>query len=738
MIYRHIFWWCFLIISFPTLTLAQVYQLDQSVSVKRLDKTLFKFPWVGGLNSSQYSTLDVNGDKVEDLMVFERTSGKIHIFINENDNYTYAPYYASLFPEDIRSWILLRDFNCDGLKDIFTSDPLGIRVYTNVSDDEGLKWRLFNDRGPQSPLLTKGFSDIPLNLQMNASDIPSITDVDGDGDLDVLSFRFSGASTVEFHKNLSMERTGTCDSLQLERDTQAWGDFEQCLCDDIALNGADCAPIGGRIQHQGGKALLTLDLDNDGDHDAVLGEETCFGLAAVFNGGTASNAEMVSVSVNFPNSTNPALPIMFPASYFEDLDFDGIKDILVSPNVPANIGSSIDFANSNWFYKNTGTNTNPDFQFIQRDFLQGEMLDFGENAAPTFFDYDGDGDLDLFIGNNSDPTQGFRSTLRLFENTGRADAPSFELINEDFLFLSALNYRNLKPNFADLNNDGRTDLVFSATSLSSGTTSLLYLLNRSETGLDLDLNQGIGFLFSIGSGLIGENVNVIDIDKDGEKDLLIGRGTGRLEYYRNAGTFESPNFILEDQTFYNREVSPFTIDASVDFGDLDGDGTLDMVIGDGRGNLNYYADFLSNLENPLDGVPLVIQEQEGQEPTLLNFGTKLIPRVANIFNEDKPAVVLGTGQGGLVLLRNTGASLEPLPGETVRIFPNPVINKDVVTIVSRANVSAFVVSLTGQVVMENISLQAEQQNRLSIKQLSDGLYILVTSDGGSFRFIVDK
>ena len=49
--------------------------------------------------------------------------------------------------------------------------------------------------------------------------------------------------------------------------------------------------------------------------------------------------------------------------------------------------------------ENSGSNILPDFNFIQKDFIQGSGLDFGENAHPTFYDHNEDGLLDLFVGN---------------------------------------------------------------------------------------------------------------------------------------------------------------------------------------------------------------------------------------------------------------------------------------------------------------------------------------------------
>ena len=721
--------------------IGQVYRVDQEAPVTVGGQAL-RFPWVGGINSAQYSTMDVNGDALEDLIIFERTSGKINVFVNEGGQYRYTVDYNDQFPVDLRSWMLLRDFNRDGKKDIFSSDPRGIRVFVNTSEGQGLSWKVFNEDGRQSPLMTIGSQNKPINLQMNSTDIPSITDVDSDGDLDVLVFRFTGESSVEFHKNFSMERSGNADSMQLERILEKWGNFEQCFCDDIAFAGEDClssAP-GGRVKHQGGKALLTLDLDGDGDHEAVVGEEGCPGLYLLTNEGDLDSANMRSVDTNFPNSINPARLFEFPAAYFEDVDFDGIKDLLVSPNVSSNLNNSIDFESSSWYYKNTGSDETPNFQLIQRNFLQDQMLDFGEKVVPAFIDADGDGDLDMFVSSFLDISAGFRVRVKQFTNTGTAEAPSFTLTNEDFMQLSQGNYINMKIAFEDIDNNGTQDFIFSATPRSAGGTGIFYMLNRSNSRLELD--PDVRFLFNLAPNVSNENFKIIDINRDGNQDILVGRSTGRLEYYRNAGSLENPNFFLEIDSFYDFDSSPFRTNMSLDVADIDGDGTMDLVTGDDRGNLTYYSDFLSTFNNPSEGVPLLIQQNEEQDPFQVILGSQLQPRVANLFSEDQPAIVLGTSQGGLMVLRNTGATVQPITSNTVRIYPNPAYNRDMLTVVSPTSRSAFVVALNGQVVMDNIVLQAEEENELSIAGLVDGMYILVTngSDGEfeSHRFIVGR
>src|SRR5215207_3090023 len=92
------------------------YVIDQSIPVTDQTNAVLSMPWAGGLNAAQINTLDLNGDGHPDLAIFDRTSDRVITFINDNNQYRFAPEYETFFPSEITNWMLLRDYNGDGKK----------------------------------------------------------------------------------------------------------------------------------------------------------------------------------------------------------------------------------------------------------------------------------------------------------------------------------------------------------------------------------------------------------------------------------------------------------------------------------------------------------------------------------------------------------------------------------------------------------------------------------------------
>jgi hypothetical protein len=691
------------------------YSLDQSIAVMANGKSV-SMPWAGGLNSPQMNTMDLNGDGKEDLVIFDRTANKLLTFLNKGNRYDYAPDYESYFPSTISDWVLLRDFNCDGKKDLFTTNLAGISVFVNTTKAGGLpSWREFY---PGHPLLTIGFNG-SINLQMNATDIPAIDDVDEDGDLDVIVARFVGFGSLEFHRNMSMENTGRCDSMQLVRVTTEWGNFEECNCARFAFGGIDCSQLsGGRIKHDAGKSLLTLDLNNDGLHDLLFSEQNCTSLYLLPNEGTPSSAQMNNFAV-FP--TDKPSTLLFPAAYFEDVDFDGVKDLTVASNISARVTTDADLSHSVWFYKNTGTTASPQFSFQKTNLLQDQMIDVGSYSSPAFADYDIDGDLDMFISYWSIADS--VASIYQYENTGTFYAPAFQLVTNDYLQFSTRGLYNIKIQFVDVNGDGKTDLAFTATDKQTSVTQLYALANTSSAAFDFggQAPDPLGFAISQ-----LENVLLYDVNKDGLLDILWGKSDGSLQYYKNAGSFV---FVSVDQAYLGLKssISRFCVSPAVS--DLKHDGKPDLLVGN-HGSVVVYHDFQS-ANSSADTIKIVNKLKARSE--LRNLSSYVMITTVDLYNNLNPLVAIGTITGGVLMLKSD-STFANSDENIVSIWPNPLSqNEKMNVLTSQSSVIQFF-NVIGQQLNEPFVTSAGQAIALD-QTLGPGLYFARVSWSGKSKTV---
>lgn len=626
------------------------FSLVDSIPIQ-LNNTPLTQAWVGGFNAPQFQKMDLNGDKVEDLVVFDRTASKLFTFSAVKSGKTwrwhYTPAYEHFFPV-MRGWMVLRDYDADGRKDIFTHASGGIRVFRNVTEpNQPPRWKLSTDE-----LSTEGLSS-QVNLQVAITDIPHIADLDGDGDIDILIYEFAQGSYLEFHANQSQERTGKADQLLFKRQGFCWGGIgEGQNCGEIYFD-RDCdlhkkGSGGGeilenpaeikRITHAG-SSLTVADLNGDKQCDLLVGDVSCPNIYAIFNEGTNQKPHFTRFDTLFPRS-RPITMSIFPATFLADVNFDAKPDLLASPNVFINEANQVDFQHSAWLYLNKGKAKKPNFQFQQTDFLQNEMLDLGENAFPTFADADADGDLDMWIGNRGTLKTGvFSATIHFFRNIGTAHKPAFQLITADFASLSEQKWTDIKPFFLDLDEDGKLDLAFTA---QRGRDIKVFFLKNPFTDTPTLLEYPIR--------LDSRDFPCFtDVDADGDLDALIGKGTGELVLLRNKGTTAQPDFQAENP-YPNLRNDPTHRDLTPFVADLNGDKKPDLITGDSSGYLTVYHNFLE--EGLSDKQTEMVFNTLAQQYTRYKFGADVFP-VAVDWNADGIAdLVIGTNTGGVRFLRN--------------------------------------------------------------------------------------
>jgi len=640
-------------------------------------------PWAGGINSPLISELDINGDGIHDMIVFDMHNNRLIPFINDGsagtDAWHYAPEYISKFPV-VNKWVLFYDYNCDGKKDMFTlstSPPSGISAYRNdFSQPGGLNFTLV------SPFLQETFATITTNIFASGVSIPTFNDIDNDGDMDILGYNSVPDGRIVYHRNLSMDNFGHCDSLKFEYRSGCFGNFTlrigstnsvscfHCPCreappqagmdefDPVVYDPSEAARQDDTIS-----SVFALDLDGDGDKEILIGDISSDNTLMIHNGGTHTAAEMDSQDTAFPSSDVSALFNGFHFHAYLDADNDGKKDLLVFSNEYEN-------REGIWWYKNTGSNLSPVFDWQSKAFLQEDMIDVGENAAPVLFDYNNDGLLDLVVAGSvyQSSTVQFRSSLFLYRNTGTSMAPAFEFVTDDYAGISGFNYSSpIYPAFSDMDDDGDIDLLIG---LEDGT--LQYFNNSAGPGNP----PGFQLAFPNFMGIDVGNANapqVYDLNKDGKKDLLIGEKNGFVNYFENTGSVSSPFFsnIPSNDTLgcIVRQMSSSPDGFTVPFA-FDSLGKTRLLVSNLSGNIFQYLNIDGNLNGCFTLVDSVMPVPES-----FRIKTNLSVSGADLNGDQLTDLVIGYSSGGVQIYYQVDPTVSIGEREEeiydVRCYPNP-------------------------------------------------------------------
>lgn len=666
----------------------------KGIMVRDESKQIFKFPWVGGMNACQFGEIDLDINGVKDLVVFERHGNRIMTFINGGQpgtvDYTYAPEYIEAFPE-IHDWAIFKDYNNDGLEDIFTYsfEYPGIVVYKNISQNE-LKFEL-----EVYPYLTSLQGSGYVNILVTSVDYPGIEDIDNDGDLDILTFWGLG-SFVEYHQNQSMELYGIPDSLTFIEVSQCWGRFAEneesniVYLDTCFGKNEQIQPIGVEIpfknERHTGSTFLLLDLDADNDKDLLLGDVDYPDLIELVNGGSAEEAYMISQDSDFPSYNVPIDIFSFPVAAYIDINNNDIKDLIVSPFDPNPITS--ENYSSVWVYENTGENNLPQFNFVKDNFLQGDMLDFGSGAYPILIDYNGDGLQDLFVSNFGYYMWSYYlpgmflksvywSKIALFENTGTIEQAEFTRVAHDFGHLHSKHLTGVFPAFADLDGDDDLDMVYGQ---EDGT--LTYLENLAGIGQMPEFAEAVSNYFEINVGNFS-TPQLFDLNKDGLFDLIIGEQAGNINYYVNTGSVQSPvfEFVTDslgeinvtnvNMSYYGYSTPCFYLTAEND---------IELIVGSEQGKIFYFKD----IENNLDGAftendSLFIRV--GEETENYNHGMRTGAAIGQLSNDGLYDLIVGNYAGGLNYFQQiknpevASVSKKGADKSPVLVFPNPAVDQ---------------------------------------------------------------
>jgi len=697
------------------------FQKNFDILVKNEKGIPLKYPWIGGLNSCQFSEIDLNNDGVKDLFVFDRHGNKVLTFLNkgikDSIDYIYAPEYEKYFPP-LQDWVQLLDFNHDGKEDIFTYTNGGVAVYKNVSTDPNeLKFTLFK------PLINSQQGKINANLLVTSVDYPGIVDIDKDGDLDILTF-FGLGSFVQYHKNMSFEKYGNYDSLIYIMKSSNWGNFaESPASNQLKLD--TVFYFYNRPTKHTGSTFLILNSNND----LVLGDVGYPNLIKLKNGGNKDSCYFISQDTAFPSNTKPVHLYSFPLACLIDVNNDGVKDLLVSSFEPGL--QTAENKNSIWYYKNSGSNDIPGFNYIKSNFLQEDMIDNGSGAYPVLYDYNHDGLLDLFIGNygyfdtawfdTGYLDSRFISKISLYKNTGTLKKPEFTLVTDDFAGLSSFKQTALYPTFGDINHDGKNEML-----VGRADGRIMYFSNISDGENPDEFVLADSAFQKIDVGQFS-TPQLVDMNNDSLLDLVIGEKGGKLHYYENTGTSANPVFTLKndslgkvDVTDYNRSWYGYSVPCFFKYNNK-----IKLFTGSETGFIGYYKNIENNFNN---GFTLAENQL-----IYIYEGIRSGVAVGDLDNDGIPDMIVGNYRGGLSFYKGDSSlifdNIKQYTQDTVllNVYPNPANQNVVLSLqdASKTNTKAIIslINLYGEIVFTE-SVESFENITLQTNSFANGLYFI--------------
>ncbi|MBL4698045.1 MAG: CRTAC1 family protein [Phycisphaerales bacterium] len=360
---------------------------------------------------------------------------------------------------------------------------------------------------------------------------------------------------------------------------------------------------------QVGAGLALLDLDGDGDLDILIAGGDDGEIGVFENDGTGHFTDRTATSrivampmasgisaADYDNDGDLDIHIpgwKVPSKLYRnngDFTFTNVAAVAgVDLDAPSMAAAWGDYNNDGWMdlYSTVRTFTdgieienklyrnNGDGTFTDVASLLGVQAKGDPSCLPVFFDYDRDGDEDIYIGTDKGSDQDIRMLHnKLYRNNGDGTFTNatYEAEAEAWIFCMGIA-------IGDMNFDGYFDMYL--TNIPRGNKLLMY--DGVSAYQDQTLEAGVE------SKITGWATVMADFDNDTHLDIYVCNMQGPNRLYRGSDTWP----LIDEAVEAGVDVANDVFCVAV--GDVDGDNDLDMLVGNTNGRVNLFINYSTDL-----------------------------------------------------------------------------------------------------------------------------------------------
>lgn len=492
-----------------------------------------------------------------------------------------------------------------------------------------------------------------------------------------------------------------------------------------------------------------VDFDSDGDPDVIVGIDDWgeYGWDNAYdNNGKWTNGPLRGYMLYYENQhgkfifknkihagKKPLETFGAPGANIADFNGNGKLDIIAG-----------EFLDKLTWFENIGTKKKP--EYAEGKLLldeKGEVISlYVQMITPVAVDFDGDGDIDLLVGDEDGRVAYIKNTGRVKKGMPIFKSPVYLQQKADNLKFGALS----TPFSVDWDGDGKDDII-------SGNSAgnIAFIKNIDGTKLPKwdapVLLKADGKIIRIMAGENGSiqgpaeakwgytTLSVADWDNDGKKDIIVNSIFGEIIWYKNTGdlyNLEGPYKVKVDwagipfkpawnwwspgktDLVTQWRTTPYAID-------WNNDGLTDLVMLDHEGYLTFFERFMKNNELWLKPGRRVfyVEDTSSYDHNNKLTGNKTLPLQLNV------GIAGRSGRRKLCLVdwNNDGRLDLMVNSLNVCFFENVRQSGDTTFFVNRGDVC-------------NLKLSGHDTSPTPVDWNNDGVYdLLVGAEDGHFYWL---